>query len=270
MICSACKKNQDISQFVSLCNGKQTKMCLRCRLSNHKHSRNTARKKSEVVSSIKDKMGACECGETRADRIQFHHIACNKVCSVGGSTTIAKMRAEAGKCIALCMKCHKKLTFKDRTYKKPPNRRARNDQERATRNRNYVNQCKLMLGGCQNPKCDDVFDPDNLEFYEYDHIDFTEKTKSISVMALQYRSSFARLDQELAKCQLLCGYCHFERTQEQNTERREHFLKLETPIPEPTPPLSINSEIIKEIRDLYRTGNCHPYLNVRVFISLSY
>ena len=117
--------------------------------------------------------------------------------------------------------------------------------------REFVNNYKISLGGCQNPHCKDKFDPNNLAFYEFHHEIFQDKLYAISRMvATGY--SIKSIIKELKKCILLCAYCHKKETASDWAKRREYYTSLDRPLPKKKkwqPKFTMDD--VKEIRRLY-------------------
>lgn len=57
--------------------------------------------------------------------------------------------------------------------------------------------------------CGEIYPPWVMDF---DHRDGEVKIRSISYMAIGNTSSFAKIKQEIAKCDLVCANCHRQRT----------------------------------------------------------
>ena len=125
------------------------------------------------------------------------------VSNMGSETS---MRLEAKKCQLVCGKCHKKET----------ERRELGLSRRTTKQQlkiDYVNE--LKNAGCSKCNYKDNTLP---RFFHFDHIDPTTKIAGISEMIYTNynKYSFEDLVAEIAKCQLLCEYCHFKRTEAQH------------------------------------------------------
>src|SRR5688572_5192642 len=84
--------------------------------------------------------------------------------------------------------------------------------------REYVNTIKRQLGGCQ--RCG-YFDEEYLSTLEFDHLRPEEKCANISTLCSKRNVTKEELDNEIAKCRLLCAICHRKRTAEQWNERRK-------------------------------------------------
>ena len=76
------------------------------------------------------------------------------------------------------------------------------------RNRDYLNQIRSKAV-C--PDCGLSF-PDKPWRMSFDHLPGFEKKADLSTMANQ-AVSLKRLDEEIAKCEVICLFCHSDRTQ---------------------------------------------------------
>jgi hypothetical protein len=178
-----------------------------------------------------------------------------KIRQVTNIGNIEKLRAEAAKCQLLCIWCHRVKTWKEQRlvlviYTKPePDAEGRicngllcQGQIRATEHfyhhkgkpRCCCKTCKSfrcqqiriklaayvrylkrnVVKQCQNQKCERKVEEGFEMCFDFDHIDPKTKKNSISRLVSTGASQKA-LDAELAKCRLLCCYCHVDHTAEQ-------------------------------------------------------
>lgn len=260
--CSDCNKEGNISQFINLTNGRETKTCLTCRLKSI--NSNTVRKElPKIIEQYKDKCEICE--DDNLSHIQFDHIDPKmKYKNITSLSNIDDLYEELNKVRTLCGKCHAKQTRIqqdeinieinrniDKTNKTMMYMLARKE-----RNRKYVNDIKIKIGKCQEKGCTDIFDSTILSFYEFDHIDYNTKCKEISEMA---RSTYSiqRLQEEIDKCVLNCQYCHRLKTNIQNKEKIEEFKNLLEPKPnkEKIIIVKLNFEMASQLRIDYSSKN---------------
>jgi hypothetical protein len=168
---------------------------------------------------------------------------------------IEKLKAEAAKCQLLCIWCHRVKTWTERRlllviHTKPePDAEGKRcngflckgqiranehfylrrgkpvaccktcDSFRAQQIRKeraeYVNNKKRnVFKKCQNQNCEREVKEGFEMCFDFDHLDPKTKKNSISRMVCSGASHKA-LDAELAKCRLLCCYCHKDHTAEQ-------------------------------------------------------
>lgn len=77
------------------------------------------------------------------------------------------------------------------------------------RNKNYVINVKMKIGKCKN--CNRKVTKDKVCCFDFDHIDRSTKFKVVSELA-RGQCSIEKIDNEIKKCQLLCCYCHYDKT----------------------------------------------------------
>ena len=80
-----------------------------------------------------------------------------------------------------------------------------------------MKKAKADIGSCQD--CDRQVQSGLEMCFDFDHIDPTTKANSVSQMM---SASEVRIAAEIAKCRLLCCYCHKDRTAKQ---RGYHYVK---------------------------------------------
>ena len=91
-------------------------------------------------------------------------------------------------------------------------------QNRGVDPRILVVELKLARGGCED--CQRPITPENYFAFDLDHID--PKEKSFTVSASYKNVSIDTLRAEIAKCRLLCAFCHRLRTHRD----RHHLLQV--------------------------------------------
>jgi hypothetical protein len=209
--CSGCGKMHDISQFISLVNGSQTSTCLTCRFAHMEYRKTTPRK--IAYDACRERMEKCVlCGDCNKDHLEFDHV--DRATKTGVISSIedpVKLIQEVLTCRVLCKKCHRKITQDEKHFESVKIVRKRSTLKitkyrsiNRQRNRDYIRAIKLHIGKCMNPCCADVFDKENLTFYEFDHIDPFTKSYGICELVIN-ACSIELINTELFKCQLLCG-----------------------------------------------------------------
>ena len=197
-------------------------------------------------------MGPCiMCGDCDPAHLEFNHIDPKlKTNTVSNMGSIENQLSERLICNCMCKKCHCIHTMSQR---ETPKERKLTDRIRIARE--FVNSYKISLCGCQNPNCKDKFDPKNLGFYDFDHMDFRSKLYNISNMVSSgYSIKYSK--RELEKCMLLCSYCHRLKTTEDYAKRREYYTSLDRPlIKREKKEIKITEDNAKEIRTLYNIEN---------------
>jgi hypothetical protein len=81
---------------------------------------------------------------------------------------------------------------------------------RRIKNREYINNTKLKIGGCK--KCDKKVTMDTVCCFDFDHIERDNKTVNVSRLAKHGYNASEEIDFEIKKCQLLCCHCHKKKT----------------------------------------------------------
>jgi len=226
--CVCCKRIQSFSQFIDCRTKKQCATCANCRMIYKQSRMNPNTKKFKLnahYQKLKESLPPCRmCGDNETFHKEFNHIdpkgeinpEMKKIKIVAHCKTIELMDKEASKCECLCRKCHRKFTQslleknKERIRPKETvnNKKAR---KKILKLRERVNNIKRQIGKCQDINCNDIFDSENMSFYEFDHIEREYKTNSICRM-IDGAFLFEMIKKEIDKCQLLCGYCHLTKT----------------------------------------------------------
>jgi len=245
--CTRCEKAQIIKNFIDLRNGTETKYCIGCR------KKSNVNKPSVILyNQIKKERSPCiMCGDDDPTHLEFNHI--DPKLKTGLVGQVRDKVKESELCNSMCKKCHCKHTFVVEKQQGQIKEIETEKQKRRDKARKFVTNYKLNLCGCQNPNCKDIFDPENLSFYEFDHIDFRTKRYNISKMIM---SGYAieTIIEELKKCILLCSYCHRLKTFSDFEVRRNYFMSLDKPlIKRRKQELKLNMDKAKEIRLLYNT-----------------
>ena len=207
--CFRCGKSHHLSNFINENNGKQTVTCKSCR----SYDKKKLSKVMQKYKILKLSLPPCEiCGDDDPKHKEFDHVNPEeKNCSVRDSGTLEQLEKEYKKCRCLCMKCHRKHSYYQSLKQSTENIHGSWYKNKLIRKK-YVNHLKLTIGKCQGENCPDQFDPENLMFYDFDHINPEEKVDSISSLVCRRRIKFENLKKELEKCRLLCGYCHQKHT----------------------------------------------------------
>ncbi|QPB44263.1 hypothetical protein [Medusavirus stheno T3] len=124
-----------------------------------------------------------------------------------------KFEREVAKTQLRCSICHRKKTY--RTTARSPAKPTDTNKRLRERNAEYVRNRKFECGRCE--LCGlavPTNDPQETVAFDYDHLDRTTKKGSISQMAGTTTSKRA-LEEEIAKCRLLCANCHRKHTKQQ-------------------------------------------------------
>lgn len=125
-------------------------------------------------------------------------------------------RREANKCQLLCLFCHANQTQNRRKLKMVDDSPLRitplKIQNKIDAKREFVKVVKLGIGKCQ--LCG-FFDSNCLQGFEFDHVDQKTKSRHVSAM-INSNTSISRIKVEIAKCRLLCRFCHRQHSAVQN------------------------------------------------------
>lgn len=207
-----------------------------------------------VLRELREGKTCAHCPHDTAHHLEFDHLdPTKKIQCVTSIRNIEKLRAEAAKCQLLCIWCHRIKSWKERRlapviHAKPgPDTAGRlchgllcqgqirankhyylrkgkpygycktctaaNRQQIRNERAEYVNNLKRnVFKKCQT--CPRKVEAGFEMCFDFDHNDRATKKKRISAMVNTTGSQKA-LDAELAKCRLLCCYCHKDRTAKQ-------------------------------------------------------
>jgi hypothetical protein len=208
----------------------------------------------EVIRELLEGKTCVLCPHDTTHHLEFDHLdPTKKIKRVTAIYNIGKLRAEAAKCQLLCIWCHRVKTWKERRlllviYTKPEpyadgcicpgllcQGQIRANEHFYLRRGNPKGRCKTCKlfrkqqirnerAEYVNNKKRNVFKkcqlcPREVEegfemCFDFDHIDPKTKKNCISRM-VSIGASQKALDAELAKCRLLCCYCHKDHTAEQ-------------------------------------------------------
>jgi hypothetical protein len=212
-LCRRCNTIKDITAFKKYKKRISLK-CIQCLEKQEKifqinDSRsNYTKKLREYYISKKKELGPCiDCGIKDFRVLTFDHVIGIKKGNVCKSGSINSMNIEIEKCVIRCTICHAKKDIKYKTTNRI-----------ILRNREYVNNVKSEIGGCE--KCG-WFEDSMYQCLEFDHINREDKLMNISEMCLR-RFSLGKIQKEIEKCQLLCGNCHKIKT----LNELKHYLKV--------------------------------------------
>jgi 5-methylcytosine-specific restriction endonuclease McrA len=122
-----------------------------------------------------------------------------------------EFKLELAKCQPLCRHCHRAKSNEERRLMGPLTKHQTLMAAYRQRNRDYITAERLRRGKCGD--CGLLVAVNNMLMFEFDHID--TKTK---VRGCWTSWSIAKIDAELAKCELRCYPCHKARTARQHAE----------------------------------------------------
>lgn len=207
--CGCCRKIKPLDDF-----GGEYIVCLACRQHQYEHSKR-AREYSEEIK----KNSVCEkCGETDYRTFQYDHIGPKKHCIARLYSKRSKIQ-EMKNTRILCANCHATVTEQARRAKPRSDTRTANRlRKRRASLYEHANAIKLRRGcegdfNASGSVCEyrnEVF-PQTLCF---DHVDRATKKAGIAQLIRNYGSR-EDIDDEIAKCNVLCQNCHQIRTRKQ-------------------------------------------------------
>lgn len=157
--------------------------------------------------------------------------------------TIAQMIKELPKGRFLCFLCHFKETRLEQTSNLSTAKEAVRSRVKRQKRYDHVNKRKLDdFKECKDCKLCVIKDIEG--FFDFDHIDPSTKIDSISKMVADQRP-ISEIDAEIAKCELTCKDCHYDRTE----ARRKAKSNLNQEIEKSIEPKPADSKQIDSIKD---------------------
>ena len=132
--------------------------------------------------------------------MDFDHLPqYDKIENIGRIRSHKKIKEEIAKCELVCANCHRVRTLKRIIVK---------DKISS----NYRFKMKLFLLNLKNKPCDlckKNFHPCSMDF---DHIDSNQKISEVATL-IRTTKNIKLVEEEIAKCQLLCANCHRIKTE---------------------------------------------------------
>jgi hypothetical protein len=211
-------------------------------------------RRRDVLWELREGKICAHCEHDQAHHLEFDHLEpSKKIKQVTHIGNIEKLRAEAAKCQLLCIWCHRVKTWQEQRlvaviFTKPepdaegrvcrgqlcqgqiqanehfyhrkgkPNgccKTCASLRKQQTKNERAAYVCNLkrsVFKKCQ--KCERKVEAGFEMCFDFDHINPKTKKNGICEM-VSSRASQKALDAEIAKCRLLCCYCHKDATAEQ-------------------------------------------------------
>lgn len=155
---------------------------------------------------LSDKVCA-SCGEASREALDFDHVHGEKLrtvsCLVNCGAALEKIVQEVAKCQVLCVKCHRIKTQKNREWRSKKQVAAGYTQNKPNGKQQWVRDY-LEKTPCAYCGESDV------RVLEFDHV-VGEKTMQVPAMAYK-NYSMRKIQEEVAKCQVLCIVCHRKKT----------------------------------------------------------
>jgi hypothetical protein len=177
-----------------------------CKACTFKDQQPRKRKLHQYLWEKREQSNGCvDCGCKDPRLLQFDHVRGSKKQAVTTLSSTRTIDEELLKTDMRCVMCHRYKSVKEGP--KPSSTAVARH-----RNRERVRSVKFQIGGCQN--CGLKIEKDD-EFhhscFDFDHLDRSTKKEKVSNLMAR-GASVATLDEEIAKCQLLCAACHWLKT----------------------------------------------------------
>jgi len=142
--------------------------------------------------------------------------------------SIPDMLVELKKCQPLCVMCHRRKSRQEQQAEPSQGKQAVRARRIKAERSAHVNSVKRNIGQCEG--CGLPVTDGEEYLFDFDHIDPETKTASLANL-IRAQKHPPVLDQEIAKCRLLCAYCHRVRTAQQlkwcfYTQATPHQLAL--------------------------------------------
>jgi hypothetical protein len=226
--CRNCYKDFPLAHFKSSYSRRKklTARCATCRASESKSQKKESTKRGQCRQVwLEWKKKSCELCGYKGDAIEADHLG-PKIHRCGdyewwawhGGPDALKKELSPSIVRPLCIFCHRLVSQQERGIGKRKSR---------IKKRAYVNKIKLKKGECQLCKRKVKGEKECCAF-DFDHIDTALKRDGIGTMVHRYRlkTFFSCIDEEIAKCRLICCICHYEHTREQEREKTIQIKEL--------------------------------------------
>lgn len=205
--CRSSSTHIPVSEFIAKHKFKLYKTCMSCRIYNVQRAAKRGNRRVDINNNT-DCVDPCVyCGKRIPWGMEYHHRnpeeKSGKVTSMRGMKRIR----EIAKCDLICSLCHCELTEKQNNERIKANVKTKGFRNAYIRNHDLVKRTKIYDARCT--ECNlHIEDTGCLfSYFEYDHMEPSDKRASISRMCSQ-RVSLATLKFELMKCVMRCRPCH--------------------------------------------------------------
>lgn len=217
--CNYCKKMLPSTDFIIRLHSRTKKPMLvpDCTMCTHIKDQERHEKDCEFRKNLIRQQGKCGTCHKVTEKMEFAHYersskGSNQFCNM----RIPAMIKELPKGRFLCFLCHSKETYLENTTDISMSPRAISIRKQRQKRHDYVNKRKLKefkeCKDCKFAVADKI-----VRFFEFDHLDSKLKVDCVSVLISNCRP-FSEIDAEIAKCELVCRDCHYDRTM-----KREHW-----------------------------------------------
>jgi hypothetical protein len=166
------------------------------------------RKGRAFVSEYLRNQRCSDCGEADPLVLEFHHLTekrGNVADMVNAGFSVRALERELGKCIVVCVNCHRLKTAASGTsWRLDPESFDRSPHLTPGERRNVTYVRELLM----QSRCVDCGDS-RLVVLDFDHVGL--KTANVTELARR-GCSLRRLEAEVSQCEIRCANCHRRRT----------------------------------------------------------
>jgi len=221
--CFRCQKNKTIDNFNNHKNGKngKQKICKKC---NSIIGIAIGSFKALILRLWLHGKMCIDCGESDVDVLQNDHINNDKRKKENGNlsgslrnNSFLHLLNELKKTEVVCVNCHRLRTQTKIQKNLSLDKEAVRSRLNVKPFRDYICLKKCEIGKCEC--CKKMVTVDNAQMFDFDHIDSSNKFESVSKM-VRY-ADYTIIQNEIDKCQLLCGNCHLKKTM--NEQKMRHL-----------------------------------------------
>jgi predicted nucleic acid-binding Zn-ribbon protein len=186
-----------------------------------KRSQELLASRRKMLGDIKLNRGCSDCGYRKHfAALDFDHVRGEKFTQVSlmGTLALERIMAEVDKCEVVCYRCHRirtrtRVRNGESSWAK---KRAANPTKAALKIARARSRGWAFLSGIKIARgCSDCGYREHSEALDFDHV---RGAKEFAISQRVYYS-IAKLEAEIAKCEVVCANCHRIRTFERHQER---------------------------------------------------
>jgi hypothetical protein len=172
------------------------------------------RLKKLITESRMDQGVCAHCDETDIRLFEFAHYSRKdkSIVSVSQHQNLTEVRLELEKGRWLCVWCHRLETKMENDIIYGP--KITTSQIYRAKHKHFIDTIKVNIGSCNF--CMLTVTLETCSFFEFDHIDPSQKSNTISNLIGHKKSTILA---EIEKCRLLCCRCHRLRTIKQMQDK---------------------------------------------------
>ena len=224
----------------------------------------TKAKIRRLIIDSRQGQGKCiNCDEVDIRLFEFAHYDRNlkTIKSLSNHQSLYEVQTELTKGRWLCVWCHRKETMEENNVLYPETI----STLKRIKAKSYIDNLKIDIGSCQI--CSKYVTLETVSFFEFDHIDPSNKIDNISNMVGLNKQL---INEEIVKCRLLCCKCHRIHTIEQAIQVAETKRILAThheDIPRTSLSAQCHGDVLVKILDSSKNPTMgslsYPLLNER-------